>query len=422
MEPNKLTAKSRIVYQKRSELAIKVSRHLYRSVDGRGISLAVRKEKLGLDDASLTYGEIVPQSFLQILRLCNPMARDEGSGALRFVDLGSGTGRACITAALSPHGFTHVTGIELLPELHSAALLVQESLKTMLERGPELILNELQTKKRVQNRSKITTTSISSLESIVVKVLSIRQAGSQFGDSSHALPLDYLANLVCKDMGHKAFKAAVKPYKTFMRFIVSKPELFQLSSVGNSKTVCLVEPSAASLYSEVVCENYSTRHGSSDDINAPDLDDRGVPTTGVGASPLVLSGADVAMLDPMPTISFLCGSIFDIDWWSDSDVAYAASLLFSEEMIGMLTQRALQMRDGSWIISLKPLALTNSHIRTNSSSGYAFGVGLGLDKHTCSGSTAESPASMLQLRHESFFKMSWQMAKVYIYQVCHAQS
>lgn len=67
---------------------------------------------------------------------------------------------------------------------------------------------------------------------------------------------------------------------------------------------------------------------------------------------------------------------------------YAASLLFSDDMMEKLTQQVMLMTSNSWFISLKPLALLS-----------------------------EERQSKVKLKSESFYKMSWRMAKVYIYQI-----
>lgn len=72
------------------------------------------KKRMGREDASTTYGEIVPQAFHEVLSAVSPR---EGEV---FYDLGSGTGKATLLAALT-FPFSRSVGIELLPGLGDAA-------------------------------------------------------------------------------------------------------------------------------------------------------------------------------------------------------------------------------------------------------------------------------------------------------------
>jgi SAM-dependent methyltransferase len=72
------------------------------------------KKRTGKQDASVTYGEIMPQGFLEVLAAVNPR-----QGEI-FYDLGSGTGKATMLAAMV-YPFSRSVGIELLPGLGDAA-------------------------------------------------------------------------------------------------------------------------------------------------------------------------------------------------------------------------------------------------------------------------------------------------------------
>jgi hypothetical protein len=95
-------------------------------------------------------------------------------------------------------------------------------------------------------------------------------------------------------------------------------------------------------------------------------------------------------------VEFTCGDIFEIDWWSTADVVYCASLLFTDAMMVQLSELVYKMKVGSWFVSLKPLSEVSPS---------------GTDSN-CDGQSAA-----FRLVDESFFKMSWQMAKVYIYRI-----
>lgn len=86
---------------------------LYEGVEGYPLSHQERK-RLATEDSSLVYGEVIPDGFLDVLAQTEPLAGET------FYDLGSGTGRAVILAALA-HPFGRLVGIEYLQTLHDAA-------------------------------------------------------------------------------------------------------------------------------------------------------------------------------------------------------------------------------------------------------------------------------------------------------------
>ncbi len=86
-------------------------------------------------------------------------------------------------------------------------------------------------------------------------------------------------------------------------------------------------------------------------------------------------------------ISIECDDIYLVPWWQTADVVYVASLLFSETMVTALIPLVQLMKANTWFISLKPLPLE------------------------------EDDTKRIELYQESFYKMSWQMAKVYIYRI-----
>lgn len=86
---------------------------LYENVNGYSLSHQARR-RLSTEERSLVYGEVIPEGFLDVL------ARAEPKEGETFYDLGSGTGRAVILAALA-FPFARLVGIELLDTLHDAA-------------------------------------------------------------------------------------------------------------------------------------------------------------------------------------------------------------------------------------------------------------------------------------------------------------
>jgi SAM-dependent methyltransferase len=111
---------------------------LYSKLSGYDIARS-EKERLGRQDESTTYGEVVPSAFFEVMKAVNPR---EGEV---FVDLGSGTGKATMLAAFA-YPFSKVVGIELLPGLGDAAREVQRKYETELrpQLPPEYHRQEIQ--------------------------------------------------------------------------------------------------------------------------------------------------------------------------------------------------------------------------------------------------------------------------------------
>lgn len=86
---------------------------LYKDVDGRSLSLRGREEN-ELKSKSFVYGEVVPESFYEIISDLNPQP-----GQI-FYDLGSGTGKAVFLAHFL-FDFAQSKGIELLDTLFDAS-------------------------------------------------------------------------------------------------------------------------------------------------------------------------------------------------------------------------------------------------------------------------------------------------------------
>jgi len=99
-----------------SEEIITIINQLFGDVDGYEISNIARK-RLSISDRALTYGEVNPQTFGEILAQVNPHAGEI------FYDLGSGTGKAVLLAHLH-FNFSKSVGIELLEDIYLAAIKV----------------------------------------------------------------------------------------------------------------------------------------------------------------------------------------------------------------------------------------------------------------------------------------------------------
>jgi SAM-dependent methyltransferase len=90
-----------------------IFQQLYTNLSGYEVAQR-EKNRLGRLEQSTTYGEVMPESFAELLSAASPA---EGEV---FLDLGSGTGKATFMAAMS-FPFSRVVGVELLPGLGDLA-------------------------------------------------------------------------------------------------------------------------------------------------------------------------------------------------------------------------------------------------------------------------------------------------------------
>ena len=104
---------------------------LYQGIDTYQVSLNSKKRQ-STNDPNYTYGEINFDSFVEILKLCNPSPNST------FYDLGSGTGKAIIVAYLT-NSFSKITGVEIIHELHETATLIKTKLEEPLAKFGNLL-------------------------------------------------------------------------------------------------------------------------------------------------------------------------------------------------------------------------------------------------------------------------------------------
>lgn len=103
----------------------------YASIDGYAVAREEKAEQRasGVFRDGITYGEVDPAAFAQCLEWVEPVPGEA------FYDLGSGTGKAVLTAA-ALHPFASATGIEIQPALHAAALAARRAFEQ--QRGAAL--------------------------------------------------------------------------------------------------------------------------------------------------------------------------------------------------------------------------------------------------------------------------------------------
>lgn len=304
------------------------------------------------EDASLTYGEVTPAEFMKVISTYDQLsARFRADGATvkdkrTFVDLGSGRGLPSMCAAYSSVDFANVWGLEIIPELVDLSVQLRDQVLSEMTSGPKAPAVKA-TKVKAKAKQK----------ALIDHIISHISSTSE----SRSIPLEALADALCRQLGHRGYRELLKGHKTLRRYLQAFPSLVQLSQDDMSVTLLEGAQESGAVPEE------------EESAPAPAL----IPRPPAAAAALVY----------IPSIQFDCADIFTTEWWLEADVVYAASLLFSDGLTRSLAEAVLRMRPDSWFICLKPLPLTEEEQR------------------------------IVVLRHDSFFRMSWRMAKVYFYQL-----
>ena len=249
--------------------------------------------------------------------------------------------------------------------------------------------------------------------------------------------------------------------KTELRQLLLSYSSSSLSSSSIKKTVVRDNISNTSTSGNNISNRHSRSSSTSNSNNSNTSNNNNNNTTGLYT------------LNNLPTIEFITGNIFEINWWNTADVMYMASLLFTHDMMLHMNLLIRLMKSNSCIITLKPLLLdielhtlldnddnietaasgctaesnnnnnnvssniiiNNNNNNHNSTTNMKTTHTTTENKKNQSLITADSNflkllyhkftteeqmkirSNRVILRHESFFKMSWQMAKVYIYRI-----
>lgn len=423
--------------QKRLTLTPLTIRALFRNVSGNEASLryirnARESQMISEKDKSLTYGEVEVASFQNILGYTsthNTFKESEGTLNSRvFYDLGSGTGRAVITAALSPSHFSKVVGIELMAELYEFSMEAKDRLLNAISE----IRGEMEKKTNaIEKKCYMRKSSIAIKPKKELNFLCDTQLIEKIKDiiikkeikSNGVCSLEFIGNELTKQLGHKIYKLSVHAFGKFSRFIEKYNQHFLLESDGavslvvgqpisdrsksencNSETdhennsLSLCNPDiilcdiSSDTFEEDIRENSLSPNNETNGVVTEEilLDEKlgkqNNKLTALKAALTSFPGSFEALF-PLPEIQLIQGNIFEVKWYEDADVVYVSSLLFSDEMIKNLTAQVLKMKKGSWLISLKALEIPSN----------------------CN--------DKIVLRQKSFYKMSWEMAEVYIYQL-----
>jgi hypothetical protein len=375
--------------QLRNNAAVKYFRSLFAGVDGMALSLAREQKEsaaMAADDKSLTYGEIVHSSFLQILDFVRKTANLPSEAI--FVDLGCGTGKAVVAVALSNLGFSKAWGIELLQPLATRGVRVVDQMKLdltlTLTAGANAAVSGSTDKVAAAKPKSKAAVSVPASGEVVDYIQQLLSA-----DGDGVLACDAVVNSVCQRFGHKSYKAFIKSFGSFKKFISKYDAVFILE-----ENTLRLEPSCPCGDAAATGTPLEAAEEAAEALGGLGLteEDPQPSSSSAEAGDLELNiAAYQSALNPLPCeISILQGDIFLVDWWSESDVVYCASLLFTEAMLLQLFERCLEMKPGAIFISLRPCPLSL---------------------------TAGGAGRRVELLSESFYRMTWQMAAVYIYRV-----
>jgi len=183
------------------------------------------------------------------------------------------------------------------------------------------------------------------------------------------LSTDELGNQLCKSLGRKEYRQQIKLVKSLESFLRSDC----LSTNEESSLTLHFDPNLSKIYllrtlkddketsltKEDLKINDKTSPVLAEKLSSGETIDDVAETSKMESSDKELiyrlSKEDAQLLLPCPEIVFETGDIFEVVWWTEADVAYAASLLFSDAMMLRLTEKVLLMKAGAWFITLKPL-------------------------------------------------------------------
>ncbi|CAM9263907.1 unnamed protein product [Scytosiphon promiscuus] len=119
-------------------------------------------------------------------------------------------------------------------------------------------------------------------------------------------------------------------------------------------------------------------------------------------------------VESLSGVELACRDIFQ-EAWDDAGVVYVASLLFDDSMMALLAEYTQKLRKGARIISLKPIPALGLNEDVPIEDARLHATDAGVRRGGAGGEVAEG-CNGLKLLHEGFFQMSWQMARVYIYE------
>jgi len=426
-------------------------RGLYRDVRGIALSHEARRElSIDLDSAQhLTYGEVVSNSFeLLLIETVSQLRTSTPLGQRVFVDLGSGTGKAVLTAACFSEdlGLGRAVGIELMSPLHETAEAVVDHLRSHLL-APTAAAKEA-TIAAQSHPVAATATATARLPPRLLllqrihAILASSASGPEMslGDLSNALhnpPASSSSSAKVQHQEIKAIRAYLKASPSFLKLLqrwtrgdggsdeggggyggdgtvlrdsgegpelvlrVAEGGVWMVSSISRAETVSAITDSLS------VAERVATAPAqASYPLPARRAHD---PTCSIlaSASPtcLALLRRSAAMIEfhrgsflpPVPasaTLPIPAAAVAadpappsSISWTQYADIVYAASLLFPPPMMAELSAQVAQMKSGAIFISLKPLP------------------------------EGSPGACCCREVGKSFWQMSWQKALVYVYVV-----
>ncbi|CAM9745654.1 unnamed protein product [Discosporangium mesarthrocarpum] len=213
------------------------SRRRDANLNGTALSREHRKGRL-LATTSLTYGEVDIPDFLAILDITKPQ-QDE-----IFVDLGSGTGKAVLTASLGFPEFSKCVGIELVGSLATAATDYLRAAQQVLDAQPNPVSasspmpllggGRVSTKGRSgfyggksKGKGKVRSAMAAEeglraeeLEKLITDLLKAsNQAPPAEEDRTGAISVQDVASRLVASLGHRKYKASLRGFGGLKKFL-----------------------------------------------------------------------------------------------------------------------------------------------------------------------------------------------------------
>jgi len=125
---------------------------------------------------------------------------------IRYNNHDTGVGKAVLVAALAaPYKFKKVWGIEIVPDLCTAANTVKYSLLSRMSVQAVDKQSDEDFTPHINNRE------IDNLKELLSQILDDAPGNKMRADT--------LVNLICKRLGHKKYKESLKSYKSFRSFV-----------------------------------------------------------------------------------------------------------------------------------------------------------------------------------------------------------